>query len=143
MEWMILPLKRYVQFGGRSRRQEFWLFILFQVGVSIVAALIDYLLGFGRTSTVVTATSYSAAVTNNGPVATLASLFFLIPSLAVTFRRLHDTDRSAWWLLLVLLPILGWIALFVFYCLDGTPGPNRFGSDPKQRGADDLHAVFR
>ncbi len=143
MEWMILPLKRYLQFNGRSRRKEFWMFVLFQIIVSIVANLLDHLLGYGRTTALVTPTSYSAYATSNGPIATLASLALLIPAFCVTVRRLHDTDRSAWWLLLVLIPLLGWIALFVFYCLDGTPGPNRFGADPKQRGSDDLHAVFR
>jgi uncharacterized membrane protein YhaH (DUF805 family) len=64
-------------------------------------------------------------------VSGLFALFNLIPSLAVLVRRLHDVDRSGWWLLLVFLPILGWFALFIFTCLDGTRGPNRFGLDPK------------
>ena len=67
-------------------------------------------------------------------------LYLFIPALAVTFRRLHDTDRSAWWILVGLIPFLGALALLVFYCLDGTPGANRFGPDPKGRGGDP--AVF-
>ena len=143
MNWMILPLKRYLQFSGRSRRTEFWMFILLQIGVALVAAVVDRVLGFGHSSTLVSPNGLSAGYTSNGPVATLCSLVFLIPSFTVTARRLHDTDRSAWWLLLALVPVLGWIALLVFYCLDGTTGPNRFGADPKERGADDLNAVFR
>ena len=143
MEWMILPLKRYLQVSGRSRRMEFWMFILLRVGVGFVATLLDHFLGYGRAASVITPTSLSVQSFSSGPIATLASLFFLIPSFTVAVRRLHDTDRSGWWLLLILVPLLGWIALIVFYCLDGTAGPNRFGIDPKQRGSDDLQTVFR
>jgi uncharacterized membrane protein YhaH (DUF805 family) len=62
----------------------------------------------------------------------LYALAVLIPSIAVTVRRLHDTDRSGWWILLGLIPLVGTIILLVFVCLDGTPGPNRFGTNPKQ-----------
>jgi len=57
-------------------------------------------------------------------------LLVLIPGWAVLFRRLHDTDRSAWWLLLVLIPVLGWLVILIFNCQRGTPGENRFGPDP-------------
>jgi uncharacterized membrane protein YhaH (DUF805 family) len=131
MEWMVLPLKRYFDFGGRSRRREYWMFFLFTIMLSIVAGIIDNLLGYGSSYRTVTETSVSAGASSSGPVAALVSLGLLIPSLSVGFRRLHDTDRSAWWLLLILLPLLGWIALLVFYCQEGTRGPNRFGPDPK------------
>ena len=71
-----------------------------------------------------------------GGIYLLVMLYLLIPSLAVGFRRLHDTDRSAWWLLIAFIPFLGAIALLVFNLMDGTPGPNRFGPDPKGRGGD-------
>ena len=125
MEWMLLPLKRYAQFSGRSRRKEYWMFTLFTILVSIAASLIDVILGFG--------------FQNNGPVGIIASLALLVPGIAVAMRRLHDTDRSGWWLLLFLLPIIGWIVLLVFYCTDGTPGTNRFGPDPK---GENLAEVF-
>lgn len=139
MEWMVLPLKRYIEFGGRSRRKEYWMFFLFTIIVSVVAGLIDALLGFGSTNSFAGPGGAGASFRSNGPVGLIVSLGLLIPSLSVAFRRLHDTDRSAWWLLLVFIPILGWIALLVFYCQEGTRGPNRFGADPK--GAD-LTEVF-
>ncbi|MDU4222351.1 MAG: DUF805 domain-containing protein [Enterobacter asburiae] len=61
----------------------------------------------------------------------LVGLLVLLPSWAVLFRRLHDTDRSAWWLLLLLIPLVGWIVILIFNCQSGTPGENRFGPDPK------------
>ena len=70
----------------------------------------------------------------SSPAGILLLLFYLailIPSLAVAFRRLHDTNRSAWWLLIALVPFLGALALLVFYVLPGTVGPNKFGEDPK------------
>ncbi len=63
------------------------------------------------------------------------TLALLVPSLAVTFRRLHDTNRKGWWILIGFIPLIGQLVLFIFYVLDGTPGPNRFGPDPKGRGA--------
>jgi uncharacterized membrane protein YhaH (DUF805 family) len=126
MELMFQPLKKYAEFTGRARRKEFWLFWLFTLGVSVVGSVFDRIL-FG-------ASGFQ-------PFAGLFGLALLVPSVAVAFRRLHDTDRSAWWLLLWLLPVLGWIALFVFYVLPGTVGPNRFGPDPKETSGD-LARVF-
>lgn len=134
MEWMILPLKRYFDFSGRSRRKEYWMFFLLTIIVGIVAGIIDSMLGFGTASSVTTDSGVSASFSSRGPVAAITSLALLIPSIAVAIRRLHDTDRSGWWLLLVLIPIIGWIVLLVFYCTDGTRGTNRFGPDPKDPG---------
>ena len=121
MELMFQPLRKYADFNGRARRTEFWLFFLFNVVVAGAAAILDWL-AFG-------ASGFS-------PVGALVSLGLFIPNLAVSVRRLHDTERSGWWLLLWLLPVLGWIALFVFYLLPGTVGPNRFGPDPKETSGD-------
>ena len=66
-----------------------------------------------------------------GILTTIYGVLVLLPSWAVLFRRLHDTDRSAWWLLLLLIPIVGWIVILIFNCQSGTPGENRFGPDPK------------
>ena len=71
----------------------------------------------------------------------VALLGVIVPSIAVAFRRLHDTNRSAWWLLIAFLPLIGSVVLLIFYCLDGTPGPNRFGQDPKGRNLTDA-SVF-
>ena len=127
MEWMFLPFRRYAEFGGRSRRKEYWMFTLLGVLVAVAMRIVfgdGSGLGLSVTGTII-----------NG----LWGLGSFIPSLAVAFRRLHDTDHSAWWLLLWLVPIVGWIVLLVFLCRDGTGGTNRFGHDPKQR---DLGDVF-
>ena len=105
---------KYVDFKGRARRPEYWWWVLFNVLVSIALALVD--LGL-------------SAVHVPGILGNLANLVFFLPSLAVGARRLHDTDRSGWWLLLWLIPLIGWIIIVVFLCQRGTEGPNRFGSD--------------
>ena len=114
MELMLEPLFKYATFSGRARRKEYWLFFLFITVVGLVASGIDALLGF----------------VEMGPVNLIWSLAVLLPSLAVGARRLHDTGRSGWWLLLYLVPLIGWIVLIVFFCLRGESGMNRFGPDP-------------
>ncbi|MFQ6370893.1 DUF805 domain-containing protein [Shewanella sp. YIC-542] len=112
MNYFLDPIRRYADFTGRARRKEYWMFILFYLIFSIIVSGIDYLMG----------TQW---------VGMLYSLALLLPSIALAARRLHDTDRSGWWQLLGFIPVLGWIVLLVFYCLDGTPSENRFGSNPK------------
>jgi uncharacterized membrane protein YhaH (DUF805 family) len=138
MNWMILPYRRYFDFTGRSRRKEYWLFVLFYVLVSIVISAIfgtpsyeryDYYVGF--------ATRVSSA---GNLVQDAFWLFSIIPGLAVSVRRLHDQDRSGWLLLLALIPFFGWFVLLVLMCLHGTRGRNRFGADPK--GPDDEREIF-
>ena len=116
MNLMLQPLRKYAEFRGRARRSEYWLFILFAAVVFFIAALIDVLV-FGRPSVI-----YGLSV-----------LALLIPHLAVGFRRLHDTDRSAWWLLLGVIPLVN-LVLLVFFLLPGTVGDNRYGPDPKASG---------
>ncbi len=142
MEWMILPLRRYAEFSGRSRRKEYWLYVLFVVVVAVVAAFLDTALGFGHSSSAVTSTGVAYNWHSNGPIGIIWLLATFIPSLAVSIRRLHDIDKSGWWLLLVLIPFVGSIVLLVFYCLEGTRGPNRFGTDPLSHTGD-LHETFR
>ena len=136
MEWMILPLKRYVDFKGRSRRKEFWMFFLFTLIVSFAAGMIDVALGYGTATTYSGDGSVGASFNSSGPVGLLVMLMLFLPSLAVAVRRLHDTDRSGWWILIALIPLIGWIVLLVFYCTEGTRGDNRFGADPKAGEAD-------
>ncbi|MFG3557629.1 DUF805 domain-containing protein [Micromonospora sp. NPDC047557] len=113
-------LSQYVGFTGRARRSEYWWFALFTVLVSIAAAILDSVLGLtfveGSTS---------------GVIGLIASLLLLLPTLAVAVRRLHDTDRTGWWVLIGLVPLVGAIVLIVFFVQDGTPGANRFGPSPK------------
>lgn len=113
-------LSKYVDFSGRARRSEFWFWVLFNFLVGVVANILDSILG----------TDYDGA-TSGGLINTLVGLALFLPSLAVAARRLHDTGRSGWWLLLILIPVLGWIALLVFYCLDST-SDNQYGPNPKR-----------
>jgi uncharacterized membrane protein YhaH (DUF805 family) len=139
MSLMFEPLKKYAQFSGRARRSEFWLFSLFIFLVEIVYFVLMGVTGnFGPAG-------YTQLNGIGVALAGLFSLFFLgifIPSIAVTFRRLHDTNRSAWWLLIGFLPFLGALVLLVFYFLPGTNGPNKFGPDPKGSADGDTAAVF-
>jgi uncharacterized membrane protein YhaH (DUF805 family) len=112
MNWYIGVLKKYVVFSGRARRKEFWIFVLISFLISLVLGVIGELIGSS-----IPANLYGLAV--------------LLPSLGVAVRRLHDTGRSGWWLLLLLLPVIGWIALIVFYAIDGQKGDNAYGPDPK------------
>ena len=113
MNWYLGCWKKYAEFSGRARRKEYWMFVLFNMLASLVLCIVDEILG------------------TSGALDGLYSLAVMIPSLAVAARRLHDTDRSGWWLLINLIPIIGWIVCIVFLCGDSKPGENRFGPNPK------------
>ena len=114
----------YATFSGRAPRSEFWWFWLLNTIVSIA---ID---GSGMRH------GMTGLEHMEGPsiLSTIWHLAVFIPTLAVSVRRLHDTDRSGWWLLLWLVPVIGWIVLLVFYVSRGTAGVNRFGPDPLAGG---------
>jgi uncharacterized membrane protein YhaH (DUF805 family) len=118
---MFEAYKRYADFTGRASRSEYWLFALFILLAALGLAAIDQVLVLigARAVALLPAALY-----------VILLLGSLVPSVAVTFRRLHDIDRSAWWLLISFVPFIGAIVLLVFYCLPGTPGPNRFGPPP-------------
>lgn len=118
MSWYLAVLKNYVGFSGRARRKEYWFFALFNFIIMLALIFIDVSMMGGNGGTGV------------GVLSGLYSLAVLIPSLAVTVRRLHDTDRSGWWILIGIIPLIG-LVLLVFMFLDGTPGNNSYGSDPK------------
>ena len=107
-------LAGYFTFAGRAPRSEYWYFVLFTMLVAIVASSIDAII-FGLGSQI---------------LQTIASLALFIAGLAVWVRRLHDTDRSGWWWLLALVPIVGWIIILIWLCTRGTAGANRYGPDP-------------
>jgi uncharacterized membrane protein YhaH (DUF805 family) len=117
--------RKYVDFTGRARRSEFWFFYLFYTLVVIVLLIIDITI-FGVESGML-------------PFRWLASLVFFLPWLAVAVRRLHDRDRSGWMLLIYLIPLVGPVLVIIWWCMRGTPGPNRFGPDPL---GSDLAAAF-
>ncbi len=140
MEWMLLPLKRYADFTGRSQRQEYWLFLLFYYLLFLAAIVLLFALtGFSEMN----------AASGKGPpppgffigilLILLLYLALYIPLLAVKARRFHDQDLSGWFVLLGFIPYLGGLITFIFMCIDGTAGPNRFGPDPKGRGGS-MHA---
>ncbi len=112
--------QKFATFSGRARRQEYWLFYLDCIIVSSALSSLSLSLVHDIVANVIV-TTISVAWT----------LFIIIPSLAVLVRRLHDTNRSGWWLLLYLLPVIGAIVLFVFTLLPGTVGENDYGDDPK------------
>jgi uncharacterized membrane protein YhaH (DUF805 family) len=130
MNWYVKALKQYVDFSGRARRREYWMFVLVNVVIVIVLSVVDTLLGTGGFRATAGGGSFYAA-NSLGLLSGLYTLAVLLPSIAVAVRRLHDTDRSGWWFLLGFVPIIGGIVLLVFYVLEGTRGPNRFGPDPK------------
>jgi len=168
MGYMFLPLKRYADFSGRSRRLEFWLWALFHMIVVGALTAIIMVSVFGSISELAQRAA-SGEFANYMPVdgtssyvewngekyavppevmmqaiwgsfgipfvlLCLYSLAVFIPNLAVAVRRLHDSDRSGWWILIAFVPLIGAIWLLVLDLIDGTPGPNRFGPDPKGRG---------
>jgi uncharacterized membrane protein YhaH (DUF805 family) len=125
---MFLPLKRYFEFSGRSRRREYWLFLLLYTIVLTVAVVLDIQLGLGGDYSGYYGTGDGSFEfnfsLNFGPLALGVMALSFIPLLAVTARRMHDVDRSGWFMLV---PFYN----FILTCFDGTRGPNRFGPDPK------------
>ena len=128
MEWMTMPLRRYAEFSGRSRRKEYWMFTLLLIIVNVVVGILELSLGLAGTM-------------GYGPLSLVVLLAVIVPSIAVSVRRLHDTGRSGWWLLLVFLPIIGGLVLLVFFVLEGDKGPNEYGPDPKGSGAGEAVAA--
>lgn len=114
MNWYLKVLKQYAVFSGRARRKEYWMFFLFNFLISIALGFMEGLLGIARNN-------------DQSVLSNIYSLAVLIPSIGVGIRRMHDTNRSGWWLLL---PIVN----LIFLAQDGQPGENRFGSDPKATG---------
>lgn len=119
MEYYLHVLKNYTVFNGRARRKEYWMFVLFNLLLSIAATVADYAL-FN---------------TGSGAISGLYALVLLIPSLAVGVRRLHDVGKSGWFLLIAFVPLVGVIWLLVLTCTEGTHGDNEYGLDPKAQFA--------
>lgn len=119
MNWFLVVLKKYATFSGRAQRAEYWYFLLFSSLIVIALSVIDSMTG-----------SYNED-TGWGLLSGLYSIAVLLPSIAVGARRLHDTSRTGWWLLIGLIPVIGTIVLIVFFVLDSTPGDNAYGPNPK------------
>ena len=116
--------QKYATFSGRARRAEFWWFTLFNFVVNAILNVIDGIFfGLGH-----------GMMAGPQPLSTLYTLAVLLPSLAVGARRQHDTNRSGWWLLIWLIPIVGWIVLIWWFATEGDKGPNDHGDDPLAEG---------
>jgi len=120
MEWYLKVLRQYADFEGRARRQEYWMFVLFNVIFAVGAMIIDNVLGL------------TLAHLPYGVFYFVYTLAVFIPGLGVTVRRLHDIGKSGWMLLVALIPIVGSIWLLVLLVTDGTPGENEYGINPKE-----------
>ncbi len=121
MSWYFKVLKNYAVFRGRASRKEYWMFVLVNAIIWGVLAVISAII-FGASS---------RGHTIGFPLAHIYGLAVLIPSLAVSWRRLHDRNRSGWWILIGLIPVVGAIILLVFYIQDSQPGENRYGPNLK------------
>jgi len=118
MSWYIKVLQNYFTFSGRARRKEYWYFSLFNLLIMHVLRVLDAALG-------------TMAAGGAGVLSAIYGLAILIPSIAVSVRRLHDIGFAGWWYLIIFIPIVGAIVLLVFHVLDSEPGENRFGPNPK------------
>ena len=116
MQWYLEVLKKYAVFDGRAHRTEFWMFTLVSAIIGFVLGILDAILGTNGSGIGVLGGIYGLAV--------------LLPSLGVAVRRLHDIGRQGLWLLLVLIPVIGWIVLIVWYAKPGDPSPNEWGRNP-------------
>ncbi|WP_020389960.1 DUF805 domain-containing protein [Kribbella catacumbae] len=119
MQWFTEVIKKYAVFSGRARRKEFWMFALFSTIISIVLGIIDRAIG----------TTYGAG--DSGVLQSIYGLAVLLPTIGVAIRRMHDTGRTGWWVLISLVPCVGWIIFIVFAAQEGAAGDNQYGPDPK------------
>ena len=119
MNWWITCMKKYVVFSGRARRTEYWMFVLINTIFSVLLLVLDNVLG--------TTTEDK----KTGLFSGLFGLAMMLPNFAVTVRRLHDVGKSGWWMLIVLIPIIGAIWLFVLTVTDSQADDNEYGANPK------------
>ena len=115
MNYYAICLKKYAEFAGRARRKEYWMFVLVNFLIAIAISIGGGILGLEEGTAVISG---------------LYSLAVLVPGIAVTVRRLHDTGRSGWWMLIALIPIAGPIAMLIFLCGVSKPGENEYGPNP-------------
>jgi uncharacterized membrane protein YhaH (DUF805 family) len=118
VNWYIEVMRKYAVFSGRARRQEYWMFVLFNVIIVLFLGIIDGI-------------ADSDSESSRSTLTTLYVLSILIPSLAVGVRRLHDTGRSGWWMLIGFIPIIGAIVLLIFIIQDSQLMDNQYGPNPK------------
>ena len=154
MEWFIKVLKNYATFNGRARRKEYWMYTLFVIIISIILSIIDNALGLHIGEPTM---QYGVEVNGSGILGSIFSLAILIPGLAVSTRRLHDINKSGWWIvgfygvifvgaflmrmmpsMLIIFSVLVLVAtvwLIVLFATEGDKGENQYGPDPKNENA--------
>ncbi|MDO6748485.1 DUF805 domain-containing protein [Gilvimarinus sp. 1_MG-2023] len=120
MSWYLEVLKKYAVFSGRARRKEYWFFALFNIIAILVLGLVDNMAGM-----------FNAEI-GLGLLSGLYYLAIVVPSIAVSVRRLHDTGRTGWWVLIAFFPLVGALILLVFMVMDSKPGTNQYGDNPKE-----------
>ncbi len=132
MEWFLKVVRdNYANINGRARRKEYWMFVLINIGISMVLSLIDRMLGLTMDSN-----DYGYGP---GALSSIYSLAVLVPSIAVTVRRLHDINKSGWFILAAFVPCVGGIYLLYLLVSEGDRGQNQYGADPKNDGIDGNH----
>ena len=119
MNWYLDAWKNYINFQGRARRKAYWMFILFNLIALVILGLIEIAIGLSGQN-------------GYGILTGLYTLAMILPLIALAVRRLHDTGRSGWWILIGLVPLVGPIVLIVFYVTDSQPGSNQYGPNPKE-----------
>lgn len=123
LRWMVLPLQKYANFTDRSGRREYWMFSL---GMAIAYLVLGAIFSSALQSDDSVTGMFSLIIMG------IISLVLFVPTLAVQVRRFHDLDKPGAFVLLNLIPYVGWAIVLVFMCLQGTDGPNRFGDDPSK-----------
>lgn len=119
MNWYLKVWRDFAVFEGRARRTEYWMFTLFNLIIYFILCFIDYSIGMFDTELFM------------GVLSGLYILAVLVPGIAVAVRRLHDTGRTGWWILVSFVPFVGGLIFLVLMVLDSIPGPNKYGENPK------------
>ncbi|BAS68205.1 DUF805 domain-containing protein [Bathymodiolus septemdierum thioautotrophic gill symbiont] len=114
MNWYLEVLKKYTVFNGRATRSEYWYFTLFNIIATIICSILDAVIGSGL-----------------GIIGLIYALAVLLPYIGVMIRRLHDINRSGWWQLIAIVPILGWILIIIWTTKDSDEEANQYGENPK------------
>lgn len=122
MNWYLEVLKKYAVFSGRARRKEYWYFVLVNIIIAFILGIVDNALG------------NVSQRTGTGLLGSIYALAIFLPGIGVAVRRLHDTGRTGWWILIAFVPFIGALVLLVFMVLEGQSGGNEYGTDPKAGG---------
>ncbi len=119
MDWYLMVLKKYAVFQGRAQRKEYWYFVFINIAIVLGLLCFDFII------------FQIVPGQQHGILTTIYYLAIIVPTIAVQVRRLHDTGRTGWWILLTAIPLIGPIVLLVFYCQDSESGTNVYGANPK------------